>query len=542
MRNSSRSRHASCRTSDQLSASTPLKLATLVAASRRVAASPGRRDKIAILAELLAAAPPAEVELATAYLCGAVPQEKLGIGYASLQAAASGTDAAAAPEVELAEVNASLDRIAATGGKGSVEERRRLLAELLSRLTAEERVFLSGLLTGELRQGALEGLVLEAVARAAGVAGADVRRAVMMAGSLPRVAGVLLTEGASALSGYAVQLFRPVLPMLAGTAESAAEAIEELGEAALELKLDGARVQIHKAGDEVRVYSRRLNEVTSAVPELVDAARAFPARELIVEGEAIALRDGGAPHPFQTTMSRFGRRLDVARAREAVPLTLFLFDLLYLDGVSLVDEPLRRRSAALAGAVPASLVVPRLVTASAEVAQGFLADALARGHEGIMAKALGAPYEAGRRGRHWLKVKPVRTLDLVVLAVEWGHGRRRGWLSNLHLGARDPEGGGFVMLGKTFKGMTDEMLAWQTARLQELELSRDRHTVYVRPELVVEVAFNDLQASPQYPGGLALRFARIKGYRPDKTPADADTLQTLHEIWRRQRGLEPPEG
>jgi DNA ligase-1 len=542
MRNSSRSRHASCRTSDQLSASTRLKLATLVAASRRVAASPGRRDKIALLAELLAAAPPTEVELATAYLCGAVPQEKLGIGYASLREAAAGTDAAAAPEVELAEVNASLGRIAATGGKGSAEERRRLLAELLSRLTAEERVFLSGLLTGELRQGALEGLVLEAVARAGGVAGADLRRAVMMAGSLPRVARALLTEGPSALSGYAVQLFRPVLPMLAGTAESAAEALEELGEAALELKLDGARVQLHKAGGEVRVYSRRLNEVTSAVPELVDAARAFPARELIVEGEAIALRDGGAPHPFQTTMSRFGRRLDVARAREGVPLTLFLFDLLYLDGVSLVDEPLRLRSAALAGAVPASLLVPRLVTASADEADGFLADALARGHEGIMAKALDAPYEAGRRGRHWLKVKPVRTLDLVVLAAEWGHGRRRGWLSNLHLGARDAERGGFVMLGKTFKGMTDEMLAWQTARLQELELSRDRHTVYVRPELVVEVAFNDLQASPQYPGGLALRFARIKGYRADKAAADADTLQTLREIWRRQSGLEPPRG
>jgi DNA ligase-1 len=241
-------------------------------------------------------------------------------------------------------------------------------------------------------------------------------------------------------------------------------------------------------------------------------------------------------------MSRFGRRLDVARAREGVPLTLFLFDLLYLDGVSLVDEPLRLRSAALAGAVPASLLVPRLVTASADEADGFLADALARGHEGIMAKALDAPYEAGRRGRHWLKVKPVRTLDLVVLAAEWGHGRRRGWLSNLHLGARDAERGGFVMLGKTFKGMTDEMLAWQTARLQELELSRDRHTVYVRPELVVEVAFNDLQASPQYPGGLALRFARIKGYRADKAAADADTLQTLREIWRRQSGLEPPRG
>jgi len=301
-------------------------------------------------------------------------------------------------------------------------------------------------------------------------------------------------------------------------------------------------VQVHKRGDEIRVYSRRLNEVTPAVPELVEVARTLPAGELIVEGEAIALRNDGSPHPFQTTMSRFGRRLEVERARETVPLTLFLFDLLYLDGASLLDQPLHRRAAALAGAVPEPLLVPRLVTGSAEEARDFLAGALDRGHEGIMAKALDAPYEAGRRGRRWLKVKPVRTLDLVVLAAEWGHGRRRGWLSNLHLGARDPEGGGFVMLGKTFKGMTDEMLAWQTARLQELELSRDGHTVYVRPELVVEVAFNDLQSSPQYPGGLALRFARVKGYRPDKTAAEADTLATLQEIWRRQAGPGPPGG
>jgi DNA ligase-1 len=330
--------------------------------------------------------------------------------------------------------------------------------------------------------------------------------------------------------------------MLAGSAESEAEALAELGEAALEWKLDGARVQIHKAGDEIHVYSRRLNDVTPAVPEIVDAARALPARELILEGEAIALRPDGTPHPFQTTMTRFGRRLEVERVRGTVPLTLFLFDLLYRDGISLMDEPLAWRSAALAETVPAALLVPRLVTGSADEARDFLAEALARGHEGLMAKALDSPYEAGRRGRRWLKVKPVRTLDLVVLAAEWGHGRRRGWLSNLHLGARDPESGGFVMLGKTFKGMTDEMLAWQTARLQELETSRDGHTVYVRPELVVEVAFNDLQASPQYPGGLALRFARVKGYRHDKAAADADTLATLREIWRRQAGLEPPTG
>jgi DNA ligase-1 len=365
------------------------------------------------------------------------------------------------------------------------------------------------------------------------------RRAVMMAGSLPHVAHAALTGGAPSLAEYDVQLFRPVLPMLAGSAESAELAVAELGEAALELKLDGARVQIHKRADEVRVYSRRLNEVTAAVPELVETVRALPARELIVEGEAIALRPDGSPHPFQTTMSRFGRRLDVASARDAVPLTLFLFDLLYLDGGSLLDEPLHRRATTLVGLAPPALMVPRTITGSAEAARDFLAGALQRGHEGIMAKALDAPYEAGRRGRRWLKVKPVRTLDLVVLAAEWGHGRRRGWLSNLHLGARDAERGGFVMLGKTFKGLTDEMLAWQTERLQALATSTEGHTVYVRPELVVEVAFNDLQASPQYPGGLVLRFARVKGYRPDKAAADADTIATLREIWRRQTGGAP---
>jgi ATP-dependent DNA ligase I len=546
-----------------------LKLAALVDTSRRVAATRGRRDKIALLAELFTRVPPDEIELAAAYLGGVVPQEKLGLGWAALQAASGAVSepdvhvrapeadtlfTAAAPDGEeraaggtefadvgLAELDATLERIARTTGKGSADARRRLLRGLLARLGEDERHFLFGLVMGELRQGALDALVIEAVARAAGLPADDVRRAVMLTGDLPHVARAALTEGAAGLARFAVQLFRPVLPMLAGSADSAAEALSELGEAALEWKLDGARVQIHKAGDEIRVFSRRLNEVTPAVPEIADAVRALPARELILEGEAIALRPDGIPHPFQTTMTRFGRRLDVERMRGTVPLTLFLFDLLYLDGVSLLDEPLARRAAMLADRVPASLLVPHTRTASADEAEQFLADALARGHEGIMAKALDSPYEAGRRGRRWLKVKPVRTLDLVVLAAEWGHGRRRGWLSNLHLGARDDVQGGFVMLGKTFKGMTDELLAWQTTRLQELEVSRDGHTVYVRPELVVEVAFNDLQASPQYPGGLALRFARVKGYRPDKSAAEADTLSALQQIWRRQTGLEPPQ-
>ncbi len=494
-----------------------------------------------MLAELLSKAPPDEVALATAYLCGAVPQDKLGVGWAGLSAAGAAPERVPTrSDVSLTDVDRALSRVAAASGKGSAAAKQQALSELLSAIGEDERRFLFGLIMGELRQGALEGLVVEAVARAAGVPPADIRRATMLAGDLPRVAVAALSEGSAGLARFAVQLFRPVQPMLAGSAENEADALAELGEAAVEWKLDGARVQIHKSGDEVRVYSRRLNDVTAAVPEIVEALRGLPARELILEGEAIALRSDGAPHPFQTTMTRFGRRLEVERVRETVPLTLFVFDLLYRDGVSLMDEPLARRWAALADVAPAGLLVPRLVTASADEARDFLAQALARGHEGVMVKALDSPYEAGRRGRRWLKVKSVRTLDLVVLAAEWGHGRRRGWLSNLHLGARDSERGGYVMLGKTFKGMTDEMLAWQTTRLQELETSRDGHTVYVRPELVVEVAFNDLQASPQYPGGLALRFARVKGYRPDKTAADADALATLQEIWRLQTGLEPP--
>jgi DNA ligase-1 len=507
----------------------------LVETSRRVTETPGRRAKIALLAELLRTLPLEELEIGVAYLSGAVRQAKLGIGWATIQAALP-ESAAGEPSLALGELDGVLGRIAAVSGSGSARERQRLLRELFLRLTVPEQRFLGALLVGELRQGALEGLVLEAVAQAVGVPAREVRRAAMMAGDLPVVARAVLTGGSGALGTFAVRLFQPVQPMLAGTAESEAEALAELGEAALEYKLDGARVQIHKKGDEVRIYSRRLNEVTPAVPELVEWSRSLPAEELIVEGEAIALRPDGTPHPFQTTMRRFGRRLEVERVRETVPLTLVLFDLLYLDGAILIDRPYRERIALLDGAVPPALVVPRLVTGSLEAGAAFLRQSLDRGHEGIMVKALDAPYEAGQRGRRWLKVKPVRTLDLVVLAAEWGHGRRKGWLSNLHLGARDEVTGGFVMLGKTFKGMTDEMLAWQTARLQELETSREGHIVWVRPELVVEVAFNDLQASPQYPGGLALRFARIKGYRPDKSPADADTIATLREIWRRQSG------
>jgi DNA ligase-1 len=318
--------------------------------------------------------------------------------------------------------------------------------------------------------------------------------------------------------------------MLAESAKNVEDALGRLGRAALEHKLDGARIQVHKSGDEVRIYSRRLNDVTVAVPELVETVRRLTAGELILDGEAIALRADETPYPFQITMRRFGRKLEVEHHRRELPLTPFFFDILYLDGHPVLDEPQQQRFQVLRDVVPARLVVPHTITGKIPEAQAFLDAALGRGHEGIMAKALDAPYQAGHRGQRWLKVKPARTLDLVVLAAEWGHGRRKGWLSNIHLGARDQEQGGFVMLGKTFKGMTDEILAWQTQRLLELETTRDSYTVYVRPELVVEVAFNDVQESPQYPGGVALRFARIKGYRPDKTAGEADTIETVRRM------------
>jgi DNA ligase-1 len=509
-----------------------MKLASVVETSRRVTDASGRLEKIGLLASLLRAVPPHEVALAAAYLCGSTRQDRLGVGWAVLQRARP-DGAAGSATLELAEVDAALGAVAAASGAGSAERKRRLLGDLLARATPDEQQFLAGLLLGELRQGALEGVVTDAVARAAGIAPATVRRAAMLAGDLPAVAAAALGSGEAGLSAFSVQLFRPVLPMLADTAEDETAALAALGEAALEYKLDGARVQVHKCGDDVRAYSRRLNDVTVAVPELVAAVRAMPARELILDGETVALRADGRPHPFQITMRRYGRRLDVERLRAELPLSSYFFDLLYLDGRPLLDEPLAGRLSALGDAVPPALLVPRLVTGSPEAARDFMQAALARGHEGLMAKALDAPYEAGRRGARWLKLKPAETLDLVVLAAEWGHGRRQGRLSNLHLGARDPEGGGFIMLGKTFKGLTDEVLAWQTGRLLALEIGRDAYTVYVRPELVVEVAFNDVQASPQYPGGVALRFARVKRYRPDKTAADADTIAAVLAVHRR---------
>jgi DNA ligase-1 len=373
-------------------------------------------------------------------------------------------------------------------------------------------------------------LMIDAVAAAASLPTSSVRRAAMVAGGLAAVAHAALTQGAAGLQRFALALMQPVAPMLAQPANDVTEALDAFGTAALEWKLDGARVQVHKAGEQVRIFTRNRNDVTASAPEIVDALRSAPARELILDGEAIALQANGAPHPFQITMRRFGRTLDVSAMQASLPLSVFFFDCLRHGPDALTEAPASERFEALLRALPAQLLIPRIVTSEAAAAQAFYDDALRRGHEGVMAKSLTAPYEPGRRAASWLKIKRMHTLDLVVLAAEWGHGRRKGWLSNLHLAARDEATGGFVMLGKTFKGMTDEMLAWQTQALLAREISRDAWSVQVRPELVVEVAFNDLQSSPRYRGGIALRFARVKRYRSDKSAADADTLETVRAI------------
>jgi DNA ligase-1 len=505
-----------------------VRLTELVDTSAGVAQVSGRLEKIRRLADLLTRLAEAEIDPAVAFLSGTTRQGRIGVGYAAIRAA-SDVAPADTPSLEISEADAAFAALVAVSGKGSGAERTRLLRALFGRCTAAEQDFLRRLLFGELRQGALEGVLIEAIARAGRVDAARVRRAAMMAGDLGPVARAALTTGNDALDAFAVQLMRPVRPMLAESGDSVGDAIDQLGDAAIEYKVDGARVQVHKSGDDVAIFSRTLNDVTASAPEIVSLVRAAPARELVLDGEAIALRPDGTPHPFQITMRRFGRTRDVDRGRAELPLTPFFFDCLYADGGVLLDEPLERRMQALDD-IAGPLVIPRIVRPSVEAAARFVQDALARGHEGVMAKALAAPYAAGRRGASWLKVKTARTLDLVVLAAEWGHGRRQGWLSNLHLGARDPGTNGFVMLGKTFKGMTDEMLAWQTDKLLSLEIARDEYTVHVRPELVVEVAFNDIQTSPVYPGGLALRFARVKRYRTDKSIADADTIQTVRAI------------
>src|SRR6266516_3124933 len=504
-----------------------MKLQELVEVSAAVAGTTGRLEKISKLAGLLARIPPDDAPIAIGFLTGWPRQGKIGVGWATVSFARN-HEAAMEPSLELRDVDTAFDQLLSVRGKKSGSERARLLGELFARATPEEQHFLGNLIVGEVRQGALEGVMLEAIAKAAGLPADRVRRAVMMAGDLGAVTrAVLGDDRETALAQYQLEIFRPVQPMLADSASTVGNALTANVPASVEWKLDGARIQVHRRDDRVAVYTRNLNDVTAAVPEVVEAVRALPARELILDGEVIALASDERPHSFQTTMRRFGRRLDVSKLREELPLRPFFFDLLFHNGESIVDEPLSARLVRLDIVAPTSLQVPRLVTADPEEAMRFQADALARGHEGVMVKSLSAPYAAGRRGSAWLKVKAARTLDLVVLAVEWGSGRRKGWLSNIHLGARDPATGGFVMLGKTFKGMTDEMLKWQTKELLDREVRRDGHIVFVRPDRVVEVAFNDVQRSPHYPGGVALRFARVKGYRPDKSAAEADTIDAV---------------
>jgi DNA ligase 1 len=516
-----------------------MRLRALADVSTVVAAARGRLDKIGALADLLKRLLPDEIPVAVSYLSGALPQGRIGIGWSVISQARAVPPAAEA-SLELHEVQNVFERIAGTRGGGAARARTHQLVDLFRRATEREQDFLVRLLSGELRQGAQEGVLVEAVAKAVGVPAASVRHAAMMCGDLGAVACAALVEGAPALEQYAIQMFRPVEPMLASPAESVTEALAAFGEAAFELKLDGARIQVHKSDDEVRVFSRALRDVTAAVPEVVEAVRPLAARDLILDGEVLALRADGSPLPFQETMRRFGRRLDVERLRSDLPLSPYFFDCLFADGRPLTAEPQHARVAVL-NSIAGAHAVPYRVISDARAASDFFDRAIRAGHEGVMAKALDAPYAAGSRGSAWLKIKKVRTLDLVVLAAEWGSGRRRGWLSNLHLGARDPERNRLVMLGKTFKGMTDALLEWQTAALLEREVRREGHVVFVRPELVVEIAYNDLQESPQYPGGLALRFARVKGYRPDKTADQADTLQTLQDIYRSMTGSDAPE-
>ena len=490
--------------------------AHLASVSVAVGETRSRKRKAELLGDALRKLSPDEVEAGVAFLSGELRQRRTGVGWAALRDA---PPPAAEPTLTVEEVDGSFERIAALAGPGSQVARREAVAELFGRATPPEQAFLRGLVSGEVRQGALAGVMTDAVAAATGIPRASVARATMLRGDPRIVAEVALREGESGLAEFRLQVGRPLGPMLATPAASLEEAMERVGEGAVDWKLDGARIQLHRDGADVAIYSRSLDDLTARLPEIAAAALELPAQRFVLDGEAIAMRADGRPEPFQVTSSRI--------ASGSPGVAPVLFDVLHLDGEDLLDAPLAQRAEALAAAVPETLRVPRVVTGEPDAAQEHFDAALAAGHEGVVIKALDAPYAAGRRGAGWLKVKPRHTLDLVVLAAEWGHGRRRGLLSNLHLGARDPHGNGFVMLGKTFKGMTDAMLAWQTERLQELAVEQRGITVEVRPELVVEIAFDGLQTSSRYPGGVALRFARVLRYREDKTAAEADDFATV---------------
>ena len=498
-----------------------MRLIDLVATSEAVAATASRTEKEALLAETLTRLAPEEIPAAVALLCGTLRQRRTGVGWASLR---EPPPPAGAPSLTVAEVDAALERIAGVRGPGEQAARGAELAALLGQATAGEQGYLRAVLSEGVRQGVSRAAVVSALARATGVGREPLRRALMLDGDLGAIARVALEEGEPGLAAVELRVGRPVEPMLASPAPDLAAALERAGEAAVEAKLDGVRVQVHRSeAGTVQVFTRTLDEITARVPEVVEAVAALPGGAAILDGELIALRPDGRPHPFQVTASRFGTREPADVLRASTPLSVRFFDVLHLGGDHLIDLPAGERFARLDAVVPPELRVGR---AGGGDAEAFQAETLAAGHEGVVVKALGAPYAAGRRGAGWLKVKPRHTLDLVVLAAEWGHGRRTGKLSNMHLGARGPDGG-FVMLGKTFKGLTDEMLAWQTDALLPLQSRRTRGTVFVRPELVLEVAFDGVQRSSRYPGGVTLRFARVLRHRPDKRAGDADTLETV---------------
>jgi len=504
-------------------------LLELVETTQTVASTRSRLAKVDALAHLLRRLDPAEIPTAVGLLSARPRQGRVGVGWSAVAAARE--EPAAEPNLTVADLDAALDRLLGTAGTGSGAERAGILRKLMAAATAPEQSFIAGVLLGELRTGALEGVLTDAVARASGRPVAAVRRAAMLSGDLGGTAMLALTGTEAELDAVGLVVGRPVLPMLASTAASPGEALETTGEASVEYKLDGARIQVHRAGDDVSIYTRNLADVTHRLPEVVDVVRGLPLQHVILDGETLALDEEGGPRPFQETMARFG----ADAVRETV-LHPWFFDVLHLDGQDLLDEPLSARIEVLQRIAPAHRI-PGEVTADAAVAERVSQEALAAGHEGVVVKAIGSAYAAGRRGSNWVKVKPVLTYDLVVLACEWGSGRRNGMLSNLHLGALDSAGefgepGGYVMVGKTFKGLTDELLRWQTERFQEIEVRRTAGTVWVEPVTVVEIAIDGVQQSPRYPGGIALRFARVKRYRDDKTPAEADSIQTLRALLR----------
>lgn len=506
-----------------------MQLEELVQASTGVAATRSRTRKTTLLADVLSGLAPDERGVGVAFLSGEPRQDRLDLG----PAAVHGVTAAPAdePGLTLLAVDAALQAIAdVPAGAGSRTARLGHLTDLLERATTTEQDWLRRLVLRELRQGALEGVLVPAIAAAARVDQTAVRRAMMLTGDLRVTAALAFDGGMSALNAVQLAVGTPLQPMLATTATDVATALDDAGEVALEAKLDGARVQVHRDGDDIRVFTRSLHDITARVPEIVELVASLPVDAIVLDGEAIAFDDDGRPLPFQDTMQRFGRTQDVTNVRDRVPLEVRFFDILHLDGVDLLDRALRARREALARILPAQARVASLVTADERAARDFIAEVLRAGHEGVMVKDIGGPYEAGRRGAGWRKLKPVHTLDLVVLAAEWGSGRREGWLSNLHLGCRDDDGDGFVMLGKTFKGLTDDTLAWQTEQLLARATHREAHVVQVAPELVVEIAIDGLVRSTRYPGGLALRFARVRHYRPDKAVTDADTLRTVRAI------------